>query len=66
MAFVDQVLATGFYIGLAVLYLAVPIILSYYLIRRKFMSDRLRYTFAVVLIFDVLFIAFLVMLDIVA
>jgi hypothetical protein len=66
MAFYDPMLAAGFLASLAVMYIIIPLTLSYYLVRRKFMSDRLRYAFGGVLLFDVLFIVFLVVMDIIA
>lgn len=66
MPFFDTLLSYSFMASLALVYIAVPLAVSYYLYRHKFMSDRLRYSFAFMLAFNVLFIIFLVILDIIA
>jgi hypothetical protein len=66
MGFFDWIAAAGFIVALVLLYLAVPLMIAYYLVKRKFMSDRLRYVFAGVLVFDALFILLLVILDLIA
>jgi hypothetical protein len=62
----NTILAYLFLAALGLLYLALPVVIAYYLYRRKFMTDRLRLLFAGVLVFNVLFVAFLVAMDLLA
>jgi hypothetical protein len=62
----DSIMAFLFLLALAAIYLVVPIVLAHYLWTRKFMSDRIRYAFASVLIFNVILIIFFVILDLLA
>ena len=66
MAVIDTLVAIAFLVALSILFIIVPMTLAYFLIKHRFMSDRLRYSFAGVLMFDVAFILFLVLLDLIA
>ncbi|MFH0978670.1 MAG: hypothetical protein V1837_05190 [Candidatus Woesearchaeota archaeon] len=57
------ILGYSFLVALVLIYIICPLAIAFYLYKHKFMSDRIRYLFAALLCFNVLFLVFLVVLD---
>jgi len=61
--FIQSFFAYVFVIALLLVYIVVPLTIAYFLYKRKFMTERMRYLFASVLLFNIAFIVFMVLLD---